>query len=114
MFSPKKMIDPSKYAKITITGTGGEIDMNNPNIKWLPYIMQEHTPESLQAHKDFMKAYHAEHEECPKCGSNLFRSSLIGFPLDTAHPEDYKDLNTGTCQACGDVHTVHDRVKIKF
>ena len=112
MYSEKK-IDGSRYKTVTITGTGGEIT-DRSGLIFVPYVMRAHTPESLQEHKDFMKAYHAEHEECPKCGSDKCRSSLFGFPLDSARPEDYKDLNTAKCMDCGDVHTIHDRVKIKF
>ena len=113
MFFPNNSIDPSLYGKVEITGTGGEIP-EGCGIKWLPYVMQEHTPESLQRHKDFMNEYHAEHKECPKCGSNRYESTLFGYILDTSKPEEYKDLNSAKCLDCGDVHTIHERVTIKF
>lgn len=58
----------------------------------------------------FKKEYNAARLFCPKCGSNSYTTTLVGYILDYEKPEDYKDRNMCTCEKCGDKHIFHDRV----
>ena len=40
-------------------------------IVYLPYIMVEHTDESLKEYKKFMTEYERKHKYCPKCDLEL-------------------------------------------
>lgn len=53
--------------------------------------------------------YYENHSCCPKCGSTNSGQTLMGCIMRSDSPESYKDENEARC-ACGDVHTVHDRV----
>ena len=57
----------------------------------------------------FMGKYEEDHQCCPQCGSELYRTTLAGYPLDMNNKESYKDENICTCCDCGDVHIRHDR-----
>ena len=59
-------------------------------------------------YNEFMNQYDIDHALCPKCKSKGHSSTLVGYILDMANKDDYKDLNR--C-SCGDTHTTHDRVK---
>jgi len=61
----------------------------------------------------FMKDYYLKHAVCPKCGSNICLTSLVGFALDMNNKEAYKDLNKCECDNCGDKHTQHDRISLE-
>lgn len=58
----------------------------------------------------FFDQYSKNHRYCPVCGGEECETTLAGYPLDLAHKDQYKDLNKARCSACGNVHTVHDRV----
>jgi formate dehydrogenase maturation protein FdhE len=83
---------------------------NLPGYINVPYVLSEHTKESLKSYNDFMEEYEKKHEVCPKCGSKPHTSTLVGYILNSDKPEEYKDLNRCTCTSCGNVHTCHDRI----
>jgi len=82
-------------------------------IVYLPYIMVEHTDESLKEYKKFMTEYERKHKYCPKCGGTSYSTTFVGYILNSEKRDEYKDLNSCKCQDCGNVHTKHERVKIK-
>jgi len=59
----------------------------------------------------FMGKYEEEHQCCPQCGSELYRTTDIDlrYCVDMNNKESYKDNNKCTCTDCGDVHIRHDR-----
>lgn len=57
----------------------------------------------------FMDKYEEEHKCCPKCGSESYTTTYMGYILDMDNKESYKDENRCTCKDCGDVHITHDR-----
>jgi predicted nucleic-acid-binding Zn-ribbon protein len=59
---------------------------------------------------EFIEKYNLLHKYCPKCGSTFYKTTLVGYPIDSSNPDEYKDLNKCTCANCKDVHTYHDRV----
>jgi hypothetical protein len=88
-----------------------EIDRHSEGLIFLPYVTVtsfEPNPER----KVFMDWYDDEHKYCPKCGSEQYCQTLVGYILDMDNKEAYKDKNMCTCSDCGDNHIVHDRVKI--
>jgi len=88
-----------------------EVDKNDPNIVYAPYIPLQYTEESLKKYHEFMDVYYKEHECCPICGSNGGSSTLMGYPLVKGKESEFKDLNLVTCKSCGHKHKCHDRVK---
>jgi len=80
-----------------------------PGHVFVPYILGEHTEESLKEYDDFMDKYDKEHQCCPKCGSESCRTTLVGYPLVEGKESEYQDKNRCTCMGCGDVHITHDR-----
>jgi hypothetical protein len=64
----------------------------------------------MNEYNEFMEEYHKQHECCPKCGSDDHTSTLVGYILNMARKEEYKNLNKCECLECGDKHLVHDRV----
>lgn len=58
----------------------------------------------------FLEEYRQKHKLCPKCGGTGHSVTLAGYILDIDRKEDYKDLNNCFCGACGNSHTVHDRI----
>lgn len=86
---------------------------NTEGIVLMPYVIKEHTEESLNSYKEFMSEYKKTHEVCPKCGSKSCMSTLMGYILDSSNKENYKDLNRCTCMDCGDVHTCHERISME-
>lgn len=79
-------------------------------VVFLPYIMGSHIEENLKERDDFMEEYGNKHQYCPKCGSDDYMTTLVGYILNMDKKEEYKDLNICTCMKCGDKHTFHDRV----
>ena len=77
---------------------------------YAPYVLCEHTEESLKQYNEFMREYHKQHECCPKCGSKNHSTTLAGYVLNWDKKEDYKDKNSCRCTKCGDVHSAHDRI----
>ena len=80
---------------------------------YCPYVMAEHTKESLDVYNTFMLEYKNKHEVCPKCGTKEHSSTLVGYILNSDKREEYKDLNICNCISCGDVHKTHDRISIE-
>lgn len=72
--------------------------------------MGTHTEESLREYNSFMDGYRGERIHCPKCGSTLYNTTLVGYVLVRGKEDEYKDLNRCTCSKCGDRHTFHERV----
>jgi predicted nucleic-acid-binding Zn-ribbon protein len=58
----------------------------------------------------FRTEYDLNHKYCPKCGSEEYFTTLVGFILNMDKKEEYKDLNTCECSNCGDTHTGHERI----
>jgi hypothetical protein len=113
-----KMVDDKFYEKIKVE--------NVSNIKYLtedefkdgkqgyvlaPYIMGEHTEESLKEYNEFMDEYHKQHECCPKCGATEHALTYVGYVLNWDKKDEYKDMNRCECMKCGDKHSAHDRIK---
>ena len=57
----------------------------------------------------FMDKYEEEHQCCPKCGSESYATTYMGYILDMNNKESYKDENRCTCSDCGNVHITHNR-----
>ena len=57
----------------------------------------------------FMDKYEEKHQCFPKCGSESYTTTLVGYPLDMNNKESYKDENKCTCNDCKDIHITHDR-----
>jgi hypothetical protein len=77
---------------------------------YAPFVLGEHTEESLKQYNEFMREYHKQHECCHRCGSKNHSTTLVGYILNWDKKEDYKDMNRCCCAECGDVHSAHDRV----
>lgn len=73
--------------------------------------MLEDIKESRKKSDVFLKEYHRKHKLCPKCGSEKYNTTLVGYPLVAGEEDKYKDLNIYTCLDCGDRHTAHERVE---
>ena len=56
----------------------------------------------------FYRNYRDAHYCCPECGSRNFSCTLVGYVLNTEHPEEYKDRNHVTCHNCGWSGIYHD------
>ena len=117
MYDLKKKIDPSKYGIIEVNPenapkelTREEIQNGESGIVYVPWVFCEHTDESLNDYKKFMKQYHKEHELCPKCGFTEHITTIFSYPLYDDNRSAYKDQNKCICVRCGDHHIVHDRV----
>ena len=98
-YTPIKSIK-SKYSTINITGsnkpkhlTDEEFRNGERGIIHMPYIMKEHTEESLKDYNEFMKKYHKQHALCPKYGSTKHSITLFGYPVYSDRRKKYKDLN---------------------
>jgi len=68
-----------------------------------PYIEQW-----KYAHK-VQDQYDVDHAACPKCGNDKLSSTYVGYVLNIAHPEKYKDENRVGCK-CGWKGITHDMV----
>jgi hypothetical protein len=114
----KKTINPNFYSTIKISDIK-EIDLSKEDIDkgymFVPYILSTEIPDSPSSkeYDKFMKKYNKEHDVCPKCGSQICSTTLVGYFLNMEKKEEYKDLNNCVCQNCGDKHTWHDRISIK-
>lgn len=73
----------------------------------IEFLMQER-----REYKKVLKEYHLNHALCPKCGAKGHSTTYMGYIINTAKKDEYKDLNRCVCSECGDVHTTHDRVKL--
>lgn len=82
-------------------------------IIWAPFVIAEHTEESLKDYKEFMAKYKKQHEVCPKCGSIKHSTTFAGFIMISDRREEYKNLNDCVCFDCGDKHTCHDRISVE-
>jgi len=76
----------------------------------VPYIIAEHSEESLKDYHEFMAVYKKAHEVCPKCGSTSHSTTFMGYIMDSSKRDEYKDLNNCVCSECKDLHTMHDRI----
>jgi RNA polymerase subunit RPABC4/transcription elongation factor Spt4 len=81
-------------------------------IIYVPWVISEHTKESLDEHNMIMNEYHNNHRACPVCGSTNFNTTLMAYILDINNISDYMDKNTCYCNNCGDNHITHDRIKL--
>ena len=63
--------------------------------------------------KNFLKEYKINHAKCPKCGAESHSTTYVGYILHMDKKDEYKDLNKCVFSECGNVHTTHDRVKLK-
>ena len=84
-----------------------------PGFVYAPFVMCEHTEETLKEYNDIMDKYRAQHRCCPICSSRNYSTTLVGFFLDANHPDDYKDRNSVHCLDCGWKGIVHDLVPEK-
>jgi len=75
-----------------------------------PYVLKEHTEESLTDYNKFMDEYRKLHKLCPKCGVMGHSTTLMGYPLIEGKRDEYKDLNNCVCSNCGNHHTTHERI----
>lgn len=110
----------SKYITAKIGGFGNTHFLNQEELEegkqgyiYVPYIIGTHTEESLKEYNEFMAEYHKKHAVCPKCGSDKYVTTLMGYMLDSNKKEEYKDLNGCVCVKCGDVHTAHEMISIE-
>ena len=69
---------------------------------------------------EFMKEKRSEydsfmekHKCCPKCGSEIYGTTLMAYVLDSSKKEEYNDKNICYCLSCGNTHIHHDRVSEK-
>lgn len=85
-------------------------DTTDPGYIYAPYIMKEHTPESLAEYDKFAKLYGARHQVCPKCGSKIYSTTLVAYVKGWGNIDEYKNLNRCICQNCGSIHTNHDMI----
>lgn len=121
-----KEIDASRYGIININTdhqlktnkdvkylTDEQFKNGEQGIVFVPWVLKEHTAESLKEYNSFMKKYRKQHEVCPKCGEKGHTTTLMGYPMYSDRREEYKDLNTCVCTICGDVHSCHSRISIK-
>jgi hypothetical protein len=99
----------NNYITIKISGDVDNVD-NSENIIYVPYIMKDHTEESLKDYNDFMSQYKEEHECCPKCGATGHSTTFMGYILNMDKKEEYKNLNDCKCTKCGNTHAAHERV----
>lgn len=112
-----KMVNSKFYGEIKIEGskepkilTPEEFANGEQGYIYAPWIMKEHTEESLKDYNEFMAKYRTEHEVCPKCGEKGHSTTLMGYPLHSDRREEYKDLNTCVCSKCKDRHSAHERI----
>lgn len=106
----KKMINPDFYCTMSISEN---MNHDDSGVIWAPYILAEHTKESLKEYHKFMDKYKKKHAVCPKCGATGYSTTLMGYILNSDKCEEYKDLNNCVCSNCGDRHIRHDRISIK-
>ena len=111
-----KQIVKTKYYCDTIkvdSDASANSERNTTGIIYAPFIMCEHTEESLKEYNEFMRRYRELHCCCPVCGSKNYTMTLVGFPLDSSKPEEYKNKNACVCQDCGWKGIAHELVPEK-
>ena len=110
----KKIVNSNYYGTINVSGSTD--DTLSAGTIFVPYIMETTKPDASPSdvYTEFMKMYALEHRYCPKCGSDSYSTTLMGYPLVQGEEQNYKDLNNCGCTNCGDVHTTHERVKDKI
>ncbi len=108
-------MEKKKVNKDFYTGKGVNFNgkPDKQGIIYSPYVLGYSSDEDIKKYNEFMDEYYKKHKYCPKCGHDGYTTTLMGYPLNMEHPEDYKDKNTAGCTKCGDVHLVHDRVDEK-
>lgn len=111
-------VNPNFYSTISLSGSSAPPSENiskdgGPGYVMAPFTIKTSTKGPSKAYKKFMKAYRAQHELCPKCGSKNHESTLMGFVLNMDMKDEYKDLNRCKCMNCGDTHTAHERISRK-
>lgn len=90
-------------------------DGKDPGLIYAPWVSIDIIgDERGKEYDEFMAKYNEARELCPKCGNDKYMITLASYPLNMDDKESYKDLNSCTCLACGDVHTFHDRTQIYF
>lgn len=116
----KGVIAKGKYALVDVSvGDKTEtfrVHKSEPaeaKVTYAPFVMCEHTEESLKKYHEIMDRYRAQHCCCPKCGSRNYSMTLAGYILDSNHPEEYKDRNDVRCYDCGWRGIVHNLVPEK-
>ena len=108
-----KEVDLKYYGHIETLNVDASIGKDTPGVVFAPYIMCNHTEESLKEYNDFMSQYRSQHCCCPNCGSKNYITTLVGFILDMSKPEEYKDRNACHCQDCGWKGIAHELVPEK-
>ena len=108
--SEDKISNAIDLCERTVNKNMNEKKVENQGIIYVPYVMKEHTDESLKEYNEFKSEYKKQHKFCPKCGSESPSTTLMGYIVNWDKKEEYKDLNRCVCQECGDVHTTHERV----
>ena len=104
----KKLINKEFYSTLVVSGSKNPLE-NNGHV-YLPFVMQEHTDESLKDYKAFMDSYSLKHKFCPKCKTDApHNTTLVSFPMYSDRREEYKDLNHCFCIKCKSSHTTHER-----
>jgi phenolic acid decarboxylase len=110
-----KEINVDYYKKIRFEGaflTNDEDKDSEQGIIYVPWVIKDHTEESLKEYNDFMEVYHEQHKFCPNCGcEGNYSFTLMGYMLNMDKKDEYKDLNICNCQKCKNTHTFHERVK---
>jgi hypothetical protein len=61
------------------------------------------------AYYNFLNKYAEEHAACPECGELKHGTTLMAWPYDPEHPENYRDKNVCTCYNCKDKHFKYER-----
>lgn len=105
-----RMVDNKYYDIIIIPSDSCGSQINNENIIFLPYTITT-SDDSSNEYNEFMEEYQNLHECCPKCGSDIYATTLVGYILDLNNKDKYQDKNICYCEACGDQHIYHERVK---
>jgi superfamily II helicase len=106
----KKTINPDFYCTMSILEN---VSKDDSGVIFAPYVLVEHTEESLKEYHKFMDKYKKKHAVCPKCGAAEHSTTIMGYVLNSDKKEEYRDLNNCVCSNCGDKHTTHDRISIK-
>lgn len=57
--------------------TDEQIKNGEQGIICVPWVIKEHTIESLKYYDSFMKKYEKQHKLCPKCGSKEYTTTYL-------------------------------------
>jgi hypothetical protein len=112
-----KKVNPEFYETIEIKKMNvAEVSIEKEYIEsayiYLPYTSLCVDKPSKE-YKKFMRKYSKAHKVCPKCGSKMHSTTLVGYAFYSEKKEEYKDLNDCVCSKCGDKHTAHERISVK-